>query len=183
MANPGLLTALGTLGAGLSTYGQVRREKDALARALEEQAFQRDRLAREEQRLVADRAAADAERNRMTQRQTSRDILDAILGGLRPQGMQSMQIGGQRFELPEVLTENERINQRKLLFKAAYPQLNDAQAELLARQAMRPGEAIVDPGVAPRPRTTTTTLPTNPMDQFIVGYTQWKAKQNSQSGR
>ena len=182
MANPGLLTALGALGTGLSTYGQVRREKDALARALEEQTFQRERLAREEQRLIADRAAADAERNRMTQRQASRDILDAILGGLRPQGMQSLELGGQRFELPEVLTPNEQIAARARRFKLAYPQLNDAQAELLARQEMRPGEAIIDPGTASQTRTTTTTItpPVTGMDKFILGYEAWKRSRGGQ---
>ena len=118
----------------------------------------------------------------MTQRQASRDILDAILGGLRPQGMQSLELGGQRFELPEVLTQNEQIAARARRFKLAYPQLNDAQAELLARQEMRPGEAIIDPGTASQTRTTTTTItpPVTGMDKFILGYEAWKRSRGGQ---
>lgn len=156
MANPGLLTALGSLGAGLSTYGRVQKEREALNRALEERDYERARLGRMESIAAADRQRAIDLQNQATERQKNRDILDAILGGLRPAGAAGLSIGGQQFQLPEVLTENERINQRKSLFKTAFPQLNDAQADLLARGALRPGEVIVDPGTVPPPRRTPT---------------------------
>lgn len=155
MANPGLLTALGSLGAGLSTYGRVQKEREALNRALEERDYERARLGRMESIAAADRQRAIDLQNQATERQKNRDILDAILGGLRPAGASGLSIGGQQFQLPEVLTENERINQNKSLIKTAYPKLNDAQAELVARQIFKPGDVIVDPGTASGTRTTT----------------------------
>lgn len=172
MANPGLLTALGALGTGLSTYGQVRREKDALARALEERDYERSRLSRMESIAAQDRQRAIQMQDAAAKRQAARDILDAVMGGLRPQGMQSLELGGQQFQLPEVLTPNEQIAARARRYKLAFPQLNEAQAELLARQELRPGEVIVDPGTARPPRTTTTTItpPVTGMDTFIQAY-------------
>lgn len=181
MANPGLLTALGALGTGLSTYGQVRREKDALARALEERDYERSRLSRMESIAAQDRQRAIQMQDAAAKRQAARDILDAVMGGLRPQGMQSLELGGQRFELPEVLTPNEQIAARARRFRIAYPKLSPAQAELLARGEMRPGEVLIDPGTAPSgPRTGTITPPVTGMDRFILGYEAWKRSRGGQ---
>ena len=161
MANPALMTALGTLGAGFSAYGKAQQERDALARMMEQQQFERGRL------TLADRLQNEATQRAITQqnldntRRTERDILDAILGGLRP-AAQGVSIGGQTFGMPR--TREEQIAELKRLYKTAYPQLNDSQAELLARGNLKPGEAIIDPGTAyNRPkRTTTMTTATAP---------------------
>jgi hypothetical protein len=153
MANTALMTALGALGTGLSTYGRVKQEREALGRETEATRLERERLNRAETRAIESENA-----NR--QRQAARDILDAVLGGFRPAGMSSMTIGGQQFQLPEVVTSEEKIRQTAARFKLAYPQLNDAQAELLARREMTPGQMLVDPGTIYRgPRTTRTTTP------------------------
>jgi hypothetical protein len=161
MANPALMTALGTLGAGFSAYGRAQQERDALKRAMEQQEFERGRLA------MADKLQNEATQRAITQqnlentRRTERDILDAILGGLRP-AEQGVSIGGQTFGMPR--TREDEIADRKRRFKLAYPNISDAQAELLARGDMKPGEILIDPGTARpgstrRPTTMTTTAP------------------------
>jgi hypothetical protein len=147
MANFDLLSALGTLGAGFSAYGQERQRKDALSRALDEQQFERGRLMEQDRmrREAVERDIEQAEQSRT--RQSERDVLDAILGGLRPQGGSSpLTIGGRTFEAPSILTPEEKISQGARRWKTAFPQLTDAQADLIARGVLRPGEVLIDPG-------------------------------------
>jgi hypothetical protein len=147
MVNPALMTALGTLGAGFSAYGRAQQERDALKRAMEQQEFERGRLA------LADRRAI-AQQNLENTRRTERDILDAILGGLRP-AEQGVSIGGQTFGMPR--TREDEIAERRRRFMVAYPNISEAQAELLARGEMRPGEILIDPGTARTGGKSTTT--------------------------
>lgn len=170
--NPNLLTALGTLGAGFSAYGQEKQRRDALSRALEEQQFERSRL-QEQDRLrneAIQRDIDEAEYSRT--RQGQRDVLDAIMGGLRPQGgTEPLNIGGRTFELPSILTPEEKIAERKLRFKAAYPGISDGQAELLARGEIRPDQVIVRPQ-PPRHVTSefAVNTPKTGLQQFVEAY-------------
>ena len=163
MANPALMTALGTLGAGFSAYGKAQQERDALARMMEQQQFERGRLA------LADKLQAEATNRAVAQqelentRRKERDILDAILGGLRP-AEQGVSIGGQTFGMPR--TREEEIADRKRRFKIAYPNISDAQADLLARGEMRPGEVLIDPGTD-RPGSKRTTTMTTPVTRSL----------------
>jgi hypothetical protein len=140
MANTALMTALGALGAGFSEYGNQRRINEQLAREQADRDFQRQQL------LNAQARADDA-----TRRQNERDVLDAILGGLRPAGGTGpVSLAGRQFNIPNVLTPEEKIAERVSRFMAAYPTLNRYQAELLARGEMKPGDMLVDPGTTYR---------------------------------
>lgn len=172
--NPNLLTALGTLGAGFSAYGQEKQRRDALSRALEEQQFERGRLQEQDRlrREAIERDIQEAEYNRT--RQGQRDVLDAIMGGLRPQGGAGpLTIGGQTFELPQTVTPEEKISQNARRWKIAFPQLTDAQADLIARGLLRPGEVLIDPGTrSNRPARTTTGFGTPPANSPRSLFTQ-----------
>ena len=164
MANPALMTALGTIGAGLSQYGRTQREREALAREQEALDYTRNRQGMLDRLMQEDRNRQIEESNLARTRQTERDVLDAILGGLRPSGqMGPLKIGGRAFDMPEVLTKEEQIQARARRFKTAYPYISNAQADLLARAEMDPGEVIIDPGTRRQPKPQVTFDPFNPM--------------------
>lgn len=182
MRNPGLMTALGTLGAGFSAYGQeqerragLQRQQEALDRALEEQRYQRSRQEMED-KLRQDAINRAIEQQDFDRTRTSqRDVLEAILGGLRPQGgAEPLTIGGRAFEVPNILTPDEQVQARKRRFMIAYPNISEAQAELMARGEMRPGEVLIDPGTA-RPGNPRTPTP------IVLGksslFQRWKTAQ------
>ena len=147
MANPALLTALGTIGAGLSQYGETKRQRDTLAREMEALGYTRSRQARLDALAEADRAREIAAQEYAKNRQRDLDVLNALGSGLRPAGgLSSLTLGGQQFELPKILTPEEQVTDRTNRLLGAYPRLTRPQADAIARGLVRIGDVLPDPG-------------------------------------
>lgn len=139
MANPALMTALGALGAGFSEYGKQKLLNEQIARENARTAFEQN-LATSAER----RASEAALRNQQL------SAIEIALKGGTPggQGPLSLPFGDTRFSFDSELsmTPAQKLERDKSLIRQAYPNLNDAQVELIAR-----GRLTI-PNVIPRPR-------------------------------